>query len=210
DAVHAGDDDPRTLSLGELALAAEARGVMPYQHSTFHAETGTFKVSDGIGVGRTAPDYTFGVHAADVEVDLETGQVRVVDYVACHDVGRAIDLRRVEGQIEGAVAQGIGYALSEEIELRDGICTSSLFADYLIPTSLDIPDIRTIVLELYPGKGPLGARGIGEPPIGPTAPAIASAIADAVGIHLTQLPMTPERVLSALHEAAAGGRERSS
>jgi CO/xanthine dehydrogenase Mo-binding subunit len=87
----------------------------------------------------------------------------------------------------------------------DGICTSALFADYLIPTSLDIPDIRTIVLEKHLGKGPLGARGIGEPPIGPPAPAIASAIADAVGIRLTQLPMTPERVLAALQAAGAEG-----
>jgi len=116
-------------------------------------------------------------------------------------------VQRVEGQIEGAVAQGIGYALSEEVVLHDGVCDSTLFADYLIPTSLDIPDIRTIVLERHLGKGPLGARGIGEPPIGPPAPAIASAIADAVGIHLTQLPMTPERVLAALDEAATGGAE---
>ncbi len=203
DAVHAGGE--AKLLLGELARAAEARGVMPYEHSTFHAETGAFDASSGIGIGRTAPDYTYGAHAADVEVDTETGQVRVVDYVACHDVGRAIDVQRVEGQIEGAVAQGIGYALSEEMVFSDGICTSALFADYLIPTSLDIPDIRTIVLEKHLGKGPLGARGIGEPPIGPPAPAIASAIADAVGIHLTQLPMTPERVLAALEAAPAEG-----
>jgi CO/xanthine dehydrogenase Mo-binding subunit len=207
DAVRVDGDGVRTLSLGELARAAEARGLMPYAHSTFHAETGHFDASSGIGVGRTAPDYTYGAHGADVEVDTETGEVRVVGYVACHDVGRAIDVQRVEGQIEGAVAQGIGYALSEEVVLHDGVCDSTLFADYLIPTSLDIPDIRTIVLERHLGKGPLGARGIGEPPIGPPAPAIASAIADAVGIHLTQLPMTPERVLAALDEAATGGAE---
>lgn len=199
DAVHA-DDSARSVTLGEVARAAEARGVMPYQHTTFHAETGDFDPDTGIG--RTAPDYTYGAHVVDVEVDVETGVVRVVEYVASHDVGRAIDVQRVEGQIEGSVAMGIGYALSEDIVLAEGIPTSALFADYLIPTSLDIPDIRTIVLEKYLGKGPLGARGIGEPPIGPTAPAIASAIADAVGVRLTQLPMTPERVLTALHDAA--------
>ena len=201
DAVHA-DGRSRSVTLGELARAAEARGVMPYHHSTFTAETGEFDLRTS--TGRTAPDYTYGAHVADVEVDLETGEVRVVDYVACHDVGRAIDVQRVEGQIEGAVAQGIGYALSEEIVFAQGICTSSLFANYLIPTSLEIPDIRTIVLERYPGKGPLGARGIGEPPIGPPAAAISAAIADATGVRLTQLPMTPERVLAALHDAASG------
>jgi CO/xanthine dehydrogenase Mo-binding subunit len=194
DAVH-GPAGGR-LTLGELARAGEARGVMPYHHATFVAETGEFDPQTGRG--RTAPDYTYGAHVVDVEVEEETGEVRVVAYVACHDVGRAIDLQRVEGQIEGAVAQGIGYALSEEVGIEDGMATSTLFADYLIPTALDVPEIRTIVLERHPGKGPLGARGIGEPPIGPPAPAIASAIADATGVRLTRLPMTPERVLAAL------------
>jgi CO/xanthine dehydrogenase Mo-binding subunit len=126
--------------------------------------------------------------------------VLVIASAACHDVGRAIDVQRVEGQIEGAVAQGIGYALGEEIPMIDGTPISTLFADYLVPTALDIPEIRTVVLERYPGKGPLGARGIGEPPIGPTAPAIASAIAEAIGVRLTRLPMTPERVLDALDQ----------
>jgi CO/xanthine dehydrogenase Mo-binding subunit len=123
--------------------------------------------------------------------------------VACHDIGRAIDLQRVEGQIQGAVAQGIGYALSENIEVVDGVVASTLFADYLIPTSLDLPDIKAIGLELHPGKGPFGARGIGEPPIGPPPAALASAIQDAVGVRLRQLPMTPERILAALRESRA-------
>jgi CO/xanthine dehydrogenase Mo-binding subunit len=95
----------------------------------------------------------------------------------------------------------VGYALSEEIEVSDGVVSSTLFADYLIPTSVDLPDIKAIGLELHPGKGPFGARGIGEPPIGPPAAALASAIEDAVGVRLRRLPMTPERVLAALREA---------
>jgi CO/xanthine dehydrogenase Mo-binding subunit len=94
----------------------------------------------------------------------------------------------------------VGYALSEEIRIEEGMTFSSLFADYLIPTSADLPDIEPIILEIGPGKGPFGARGIGEPAIAPCAAAIASAIADAIGARLTELPMTPERILRALEE----------
>jgi CO/xanthine dehydrogenase Mo-binding subunit len=189
-----------SISLAELARAAESRGVMPYCHSTFHAEVGEFDPSTG--KGQTFPDYTHGAHAAEVEIDEETGATRLLKYVACHDVGRALHPQRVEGQIEGAVAQGVGYALSEEIVLHDGVCDSTLFADYLIPTSLDLPEILAIPLEIHPGKGPLGARGVGEPPIGPPAPTLAAAIHNAVGVRLERLPMTPERILAAMRAAS--------
>jgi CO/xanthine dehydrogenase Mo-binding subunit len=194
---------PASVSMAEVARAAEDGGVLPYHHGTFEAETGKFDASTGRG--RSFPDCTYGAHAVEVEVDEETGEVRVLRYVACHDVGRAIDMQRVEGQIQGAVAQGVGYALSEDVEIEEGFGTSTLFADYLIPTSLDLPDIHAIGLELYPGKGPFGARGIGEPPIGPPAPALASAIQDAVGVRIRQLPMTPERVLAALRAGDRSG-----
>jgi CO/xanthine dehydrogenase Mo-binding subunit len=192
-------DPGRSISMAELSLTAEASGVMPYCHDTFDAETGEFDPSTGRG--RSYPDYTYGAHAVEVEVDAQTGEVRILKYIACHDVGRAIDMQRVVGQIQGAVAQGVGYAMSEEVEINDGVVSSTLFANYLIPTSVDLPDIDAIALELYLGKGPFGARGIGEPPIGPCAPALASAIQDAVGARLRRLPMTPERVLAALQEA---------
>jgi xanthine dehydrogenase molybdenum-binding subunit len=187
------------ISMAELSRTAENRGVMPYCHSTFNAETGEFDPSTGRG--RSFPDYTYGCHAVEVEVSKDTGEVKIRKYVACHDVGRAIDMQRVVGQIQGAVAQGVGYALSEDVEINDGVIDSTLFADYLIPTSVDLPDITAIGLELYPGKGPLGARGIGEPPIGPSAPALASAIENAVSVRLSRLPMTPERVHAAIREA---------
>jgi CO/xanthine dehydrogenase Mo-binding subunit len=197
--VWAGPDRTRSIPIAELSRTAETRSVMPFHHGTFEAETGKFDTETGRG--RSFPDVTYGAHAVEVEVDEETGEVRILKYVACHDIGRAIDMQRVVGQIQGAVAQGIGYALSESIDTVGGVVGSTLFADYLIPTAVDLPDINAIGLELHPGKGPFGARGIGEPPIGPCAPALASAIQDAVGVRLRHLPMTPERLHSALRDA---------
>ena len=187
-----------SLTLSELVASCHAAGVATSGLSTFFGETGSF--DPRTGQGRTFPDYTFGTHAARVAVDVETGVVRVLDYVGCHDVGRAITPLRVEGQIHGGVAQGIGYALSEEIVAEDGISHSALFADYLIPSTDDVPNIEALILEEQPGRGPYGARGIGEPAIAPTAAAIASAIEDAVGVRLTRLPFTPERVSSSLEQ----------
>jgi CO/xanthine dehydrogenase Mo-binding subunit len=194
------DDATRFLSLPELLRAAESRGVFAFHLTTFEAEVGEF--DPRTGKGRTFPDYTYGTHATEVEVDIETGMVRILKYVACHDVGRAIDPLRVEGQIQGGAVQGIGYALNEEVRYEEGICESTLFADYLIPTSNDVPDIQAIILEIGPGKGPFGARGIGEPPIGPPA----ATIADAIGVRINELPITPERVLAAVRQGSIGGR----
>ena len=151
---------------------------------------------------RLFPDFTFGTHLADVEVDLDTGQVEVLRYLAAHDVGRAINPLSVEGQIAGAAVQGIGQALLEEIVMQDGVNLTGGFFQYLIPTAMDVPDIEAIILESGEGLGPFGARGIGEPPIGPPLAAISSAIADAVGARPTTLPITPERVLDAIERGA--------
>jgi CO/xanthine dehydrogenase Mo-binding subunit len=194
----------RSVSLPEVVRECERRGISTSHLATFRAETGEF--DPRTGQGKTFPDYTYGTHAVDVAVDQETGLVKILRYVACHDVGRAINPQRVEGQIQGGVAQGVGYALSEEVRIEDGVNVAALFADYLIPTTVDLPDIEPIVLEIGPGKGPFGARGIGEPSIGPCAAAIASAISDAVGVRMTELPMTPERVLRAI---LSGGVDRA-
>jgi len=201
DRVGATGDEDRFLSLSELARAADERGIPPHHLGTFHAETAEF--DPRTGRGKTFPDYTYGCHAAEVEVDVETGLVRVTRYAACHDVGRAINPVRVDGQIQGGAVQGIGYTLTEEVVSADGVSQSGLFADYLIPVSTDVPDITTIALEIGPGKGPFGARGIGEPPIAPPAATIANAVADAVGVRITDLPITPERVLAALRQTGA-------
>jgi CO/xanthine dehydrogenase Mo-binding subunit len=156
---------------------------------------------------RIFPDFTFGSHLADVEVDLDTGHVRVLRYVAAHDVGRAINPRSVEGQIAGGAVQGIGQVLLEEVVVQDGVNMTPGLFQYMIPTATDVPDIEAVVLESGEGLGPFGARGIGEPPIGPPLGVIPAAIADAVGARPTTLPITPERVLEAVAEGArrAGG-----
>jgi xanthine dehydrogenase molybdenum-binding subunit len=182
-----------SLTLAELCAACEKRAVATSVLTVWRAESGAF--DPRTGQGDSFPDYTYGTHAAEVEVDTETGQVTVLRYAACHDVGRAISPVRVEGQIQGAAMQGLGYALTEDVVLEDGYAQAALFANYLIPNSCDFPDVQVAIIESGEGKGPLGARGIGEPPIGNVAAAIASAIEDAAGVRPAQLPMTPERVL---------------
>jgi CO/xanthine dehydrogenase Mo-binding subunit len=187
--VRAGE---KGLSLAELAAVCAERGVSASTLYTWRARAGKF--DPDAGQGGTFPDYTFGTHAAEVEVDPETGEVTVLKYVACHDVGRQINPMRVQGQIQGGAMQGLGYALMEECVLEDGNAQSTLFANYLIPSSMDMPDVQVEVVESGEGLGPLNARGIGEPPVGPSAATIASAIQDAVGVRPAHLPMTPERV----------------
>src|SRR5579859_6994597 len=185
-----------SISLAELATACDKRSVSTAHLSTWRAQAGSFDPSTG--QGDTFPDYTYGTHAADVEVDTETGQVTVLRYAACHDVGRAINPMRVQGQIQGGAMQGLGYALTEDMAIEDGYVQAILFANYLIPNARDFPDVLVDIVESGEGKGPLGARGIGEPPIGNVAATIASAIQDAIGVRPDRLPMTPERILALL------------
>jgi xanthine dehydrogenase molybdenum-binding subunit len=175
-----------------------ARLAVPRSHlGLYHAPAGD-PIDLERGGGRVFPDFTFGAHAVEVEVDMETGGVAVVRHVACHDVGRAINPQSVEGQIQGGAVMGLGYGLMEEVVVERGVNLSTSLATYLVPTSLDVPDVEPIVLQSGDGKGPFGARGIGEPPIGPPAAAVANAIEDAVGVRITELPITPERVARAL------------
>jgi CO/xanthine dehydrogenase Mo-binding subunit len=189
--------DGRTVALRDL-LAQCARNGVPRSHlGVYHAPAGE-PVDLHAGAGKVFPDYTFGAHAAEVEVDTETGAVRVLKFAAAHDVGRAINPQSVEGQIQGGAVQGLGYGLMEEVVVEDGINLTTSFASYLIPSAGDVPDVEAIVVESGEGLGPFNARGIGEPPIGPPAAAIANAIEDATGARLARLPITAERVARAL------------
>ena len=170
------------------------------------AATTVLAEDDGSGI----PNYCYGyaAQAVEVEVDTGTGQVRVCMVISVHDVGRAINMQQVEGQIEGCIAQAIGYALLEELKTRDGIILTPHLSTYLLPTALDVPEeIVPIVLELADPHGPFGARGVAEMPLVPFLPAVAAAIHDATGVWLSEQPFTPERVLAALEAAMA--RERT-
>lgn len=145
--------------------------------------------------------HAFGAHVAEVEVDPETGQVTVLDYVACHDVGKAINPAGIIGQIEGGVAQGIGWTLVEGM-LHDeqGRLRNPSFLDYRLLTAADLPPIRPVILEIPEyDMHPYGAKGIGQCPIIPVAGAIANAIAAAVGVRVTALPITPDKIVAAIN-----------
>ena len=164
--------------------------------------------NDGAVVGRgssTRLPYgvEFAAHVADVEVDPATGQVTVLRYTAFQDVGRAVNPPSVEGQIEGSVVQGLGWALTEGFDYdADGRLRNGTLLDYRLPTALDVPAIEVVLIETPVPGVPYGLRGVGEVPIVPPPAVIANAISRAVGVRLTELPMTPERVLRAIR----GGR----
>ena len=149
---------------------------------------------DPAGVG-----CTFATHIVDVEVDEETGKVQILRYTATQDAGKAIHPSYVEGQMQGGVAQGIGWALNEEyIYNAEGAMTNASFLDYRIPTCLDLPMIDTVIVEVPNPGHPYGVRGVGEVPIVPPPAAIANAIYDAIGVRMTELPMSPDRLLKAI------------
>lgn len=148
--------------------------------------------------GQIYPDYTFGSQAAEVAVNVETGEVRVLKLASCFDVGKAINPLSVEGQMEGGAVYGMGYGLTEDLKIEEGILKTRSFSEYLLPTSLDTPDIETAMIESAAGLGPYGAKGIGEPATISTAPAIGNAICDAIGIRIYDLPITPEKILRAI------------
>nr|NJM02135.1 xanthine dehydrogenase family protein molybdopterin-binding subunit [Desulfobacula sp.] len=150
--------------------------------------------------GNMSVTYAFGAHGVKVRVDEETGKVEVLDYVAAHDVGRAINPLLLEGQVYGGVVMGLGYALTEEVVTKEGKNMNPNFRDYKLFTAKDAVRIKAPVVETYDEYGPFGAKGIGEPGCVPTAPAVANAIYDAVGVRITTLPITPEKVLAALKE----------
>jgi CO/xanthine dehydrogenase Mo-binding subunit len=149
---------------------------------------------------------SFATHIADVEVDPETGKVTVVRYTAIQDAGRAIHPSYVEGQYQGGVAQGIGWALNEEyIYGEDGKLQNPGFLDYRVPVASDLPMIDTVIVEVPNPRHPYGVRGVGETPICPPMAALANAVAAATGVRFTDLPMSPPKVLKALDEARAKG-----
>ena len=145
-----------------------------------------------------SPVTSFTAQVAEVSVDTETGEVKLLSFTTAHDVGKVLNPIGHQGQIAGGVMQGIGYAMMEDLRVEDGRVTALSFGDYKIPTMMDIPELRTVLLESESGMGPYKTKGIGENPIGPVAAAIANAVEDAVGVRIRDLPVTAEKVYRAL------------
>lgn len=152
------------------------------------------------GKGNIAPSYSFAAQAAEVEVDPDTGKVQVLKVTAAQDCGYAINPMGLEGQIEGAISQGIGQALLEEVVTERGMVLNPAFQEYKMPLAPNMPLSHTVLVESNELEGPFGAKGVGEATQIPTAAAIANAIYDATGIRFRTLPITPDRILRALRE----------
>jgi xanthine dehydrogenase molybdenum-binding subunit len=145
---------------------------------------------------------SFAAHFAEVEVDPESGVIRVLRYIAVHDSGRIINPETARGQIVGGVVQGLGYALMEDIplDLESGAPLALNLQDFKFPTLADLPSIEPVLIERDDPFGPYGAKGLGEPPLVPVAAAIANAVCDATGVRIRTLPITAEKVLRGLNE----------
>jgi CO/xanthine dehydrogenase Mo-binding subunit len=141
-------------------------------------------------------DYSFGAHAVEVEVDEETGLVRVVDFVAATDCGNLVNPALAESQVEGGAAQGIGYGLMEDLICEEGQVLNPHLATYRVPTATEMPPMRMIWAETDDPQGPCGAKGLGEMGLVPTAAAIANAVYSATGARVHRIPLAPERVLT--------------
>ena len=186
---NAGDFEP--LSLAEIATQAGKTGGPIAATASINAQ--------GAGPG-------FGTHVCDVEVDRETGRVTVLRYTAVQDAGKAVHPSYVEGQIQGGAAQGIGWALNEEyISDEDGRLENPGFLDYRMPVASDLPMIDAVIVEVPNPNHPYGVRGVGETPIVPPMAAVANAIENATGVRMTDLPMSPPRLLEALDNGGPNG-----
>jgi CO/xanthine dehydrogenase Mo-binding subunit len=173
----------------QVGLAAHGWAIPP--PTTFDAASGQ---------GEAYICYSYSANVVEVEVDTETGETRVLAVHSGHDVGRLINPTTGEGQVEGGVVQGLGYALVEEHALKDGRILNDQFSTYIIPTPADTPEIHALFVENHYPWGPHGAKGLGETPIIAVAPAVTSAIHQAVGVRLYEIPATPERVWQGLRQ----------
>ena len=201
------DNPEQSMPLVDLVRICGAEGIHRSELAMFRAPFTDFLDTE-TGQGQAHPDYAYGAHAVEVAVDVDTGEVEVLKSVGAHDVGQCINRSAVEGQIQGGAQNGQGYALSEEMLYEEGRLLTPSFSEYLMPTAMDMPKVECIILESRSGVGPYGAKGIGEPAMTPVAPAIANAIADAIGVRVFEMPITPERVVRALkHRSGRGGVE---
>jgi CO/xanthine dehydrogenase Mo-binding subunit len=194
------------LSQGRFALAANSQRTLSVAEVVAQAISGTGNPLRGdMSVTSTPPHVTsFCAQAAEVEVDPDTGQVTVKKIVTAHDVGTILNPLAHQGQIEGGLMQGFGYALMEELKTEEGQISTLSLGEYKVPTIKDIPALVTVLLEPSPGPAPYEGKGIGESSNTPVAAAIANAICDAVGVRLMDLPLTAEKIFAALQSKRRG------
>ncbi len=188
------------VELGRMLRAAHFRGTA----GTVIVEEAYYEPASELpdwskGMGNMSATYAFGAQGAEVMVDEDTGEVKILRFVSAHDVGKVLNPQTLAGQVYGGIAQGIGYALTEEVKMRDGRILNPSFTDYKIPTigEMDFP-VEIELVETADAAGPFGAKGVGEPGLVPTAPAIANAIFDAIGVRIRDLPITREKIVAAV------------
>jgi CO/xanthine dehydrogenase Mo-binding subunit len=185
------------ISLREMALEAKRIGVDLSVQSCYVAPA-TTTMDEETGQGYPVNSYSYATAIAEVEVDTETGQVQVLKLTSVHDSGRIINPAGAEAQVEGGLIMGLGFALMEEFVAQAGIPITQGFTEYLLPTSVETPEIKVYFVDDHVGIGPFGAKGLAEVPMVVAAPAIMNAIYNATGARVTDLPATPERVWRAL------------
>lgn len=201
------ESNGEAVDLGDLVdLSGEARDGVLSHESSYLLDT-TEMLTPDRSTANLSPTYAFAAHGAAVEVDTRTGKVRVVDYLAAHDIGRAINPTAVRGQIVGGAAMGLGAALGEQLVREGGRVVNSSYLHYAMPRNADLPAIRAVLVDGHDEAGPYGAKSVGEMSIIPPGAAVANAVSDAVGVRIRELPITPDKVLTALAER--DGRRRA-
>jgi nicotinate dehydrogenase medium molybdopterin subunit len=188
----------RNMHIGDAANHARTvTGEPPIGSASFNPAT--VALDPETGQGKPFGTYVYATQIAEVEVDDETGDVEVLRIVASHDCGTPINPMLVEGQVEGGISMGVGFALQEEILFNaNGVMLNPNLTNYIMPTSLDMPEVEVDIVDNYDPSGPFGAKGVGEPTLVPTAACILNAIYNAVGVRITSLPATAEKVFNAI------------
>ncbi|MEE8331176.1 MAG: molybdopterin cofactor-binding domain-containing protein, partial [Acidimicrobiia bacterium] len=204
--VGVANDGEKTLPWAEAVRAAIARGGPLTASGSYRAPdlAGPYRGS-GVGI---SPAYSFSVAVVEVDCDTDTGEVKVEKVWLAHDIGRAINPLLVEGQIEGGVYMGLGEALFEEQAFRGALHRGPSLLDYKLPTFLEMPPVESILVETDDPEGPFGAKEVGQGPLLPVIPALANAVHDALGVRITEVPISPDKVVSAQRDMAKGGAGR--
>jgi CO/xanthine dehydrogenase Mo-binding subunit/CO/xanthine dehydrogenase FAD-binding subunit len=219
-AAEALDEEPEHITIADGSASGSAGTTTFASLAARYGDGGVLTVTEEVtldvepldratGVSNISGAYSFAVQAVEVDVDVETGKVRVVDAVSVHDSGTPINPIGIESQIVGGMAMGLGAALGEDLIYEGGRLVNGSYLSYPLPRAADLPPIRPIVLDSYDHNGPAGAKGVGEIVLVPTAAAVANAVAHATGVRVRDLPITPDRIVAAARRSAPGRHRRS-